>query len=45
MKGSSGLIGKMEGEFRSRIEALISKSDVRWDEIGGLEEEKAVIKE
>ena len=35
----------MEGEFRSRIEALISKSDVRWDEIGGLEEEKAVIKE
>ncbi|MCL4345641.1 MAG: ATP-binding protein [Candidatus Thermoplasmatota archaeon] len=44
-KGSSGLIGKMEGEFRSRIEALISKSDVRWDEIGGLEEEKAVIKE
>ncbi len=42
---SSGLIGKMEGEFRSRIESLISKSDVRWDQIGGLEEEKNVIKE
>lgn len=43
--GNSGLIGKMEGEFRSRIEALISKSNVRWDEIGGLDEEKATIKE
>ena len=44
-KHDSGLIGKMEGEFKSRIEALISKSDVKWDEIGGLEEEKTIIKE
>ena len=41
----NGLIEKMQGEFRSRIEALISKSDVKWDEIGGLEEEKGTIKE
>lgn len=44
-KRDSGLISKMEDEFKSRIEALISKSDVKWDEIGGLEEEKTIIKE
>ena len=37
-KGDNGLIGKMETEFRGRIEALISKSNVKWSEIGGLDQ-------
>ncbi len=42
---NDGLIGKMEGEFRARIESLISKSNIKWSEIGGLEEEKGSIME
>ena len=44
-KTSKGLIGQMEQEFRSRIIALISDSNVKWSEIGGLEEQKELIKE
>ncbi len=44
-KGNNGLIGKMETEFRGRIEALISKSNVKWSEIGGLDQEKNAIME
>ena len=44
-KMSKGLIGQMEQEFRSRIIALISDSNVKWSEIGGLEEQKELIKE
>ena len=42
---TSGLIGQMEQEFRSRITSLISDSNVKWSEIGGLEEQKELIKE
>jgi vacuolar protein-sorting-associated protein 4 len=44
-KNDSGLIDKMENEFRSRIESLISTADTKWSEIGGLDEEKALIRE
>jgi vacuolar protein-sorting-associated protein 4 len=42
---SNGLIDQMEQEFKNRILALISDSDVKWSEIGGLEEQKDTIKE
>ncbi len=44
-KTSNGLIGQMEKEFRSRIMSLISESNVKWSEIGGLEDQKEIIKE
>ena len=40
-----GMIGSMEKEFSSRIRALIVKDAVLWNQIGGLEEEKRLLKE
>lgn len=37
--------GEDTGEFRSQIEALISKSKVTWDDIGGLEKVKELMME
>lgn len=41
----NGLIGEMEKEFKARIQALVSRDRVSWDQIGGLEYEKRVLKE
>lgn len=43
--GKGGLIDQMEKEFTSRIKALISKNNVSWDQIGGLDYEKSLLKE
>ncbi len=44
-QNSKGLIGQMESEFRNRVLNLIAESNVQWSEIGGLEEQKDLIKE
>ncbi len=41
----NGMIGEMESEFQERIMNLISKSPVNWDSIGGLKEQKDIIRE
>lgn len=43
--GKGGLIDEMEKEFTARIKALISKDNTTWDQIGGLDYEKSLLKE
>lgn len=42
---SEGMIGDMEIEFRNRIIGLISQSSIKWENIGGLKEQKDIIRE
>lgn len=44
-KSSKGYIAEMETEFRERILSLISESPVKWDSIGGLRDQKDIIRE
>jgi vacuolar protein-sorting-associated protein 4 len=43
--GKSGLIDQMENEFTARIKALISRNSTSWDQIGGLDYEKNLLRE